>query len=88
MVSLRAALAEILSVDEALMRVTTPHVAAGVSPPKIWPYPEQALCLFAARALGRPVAWIGGGDEAFVGDAHGRERVDRARLALNAEGRS
>ena len=85
-VSLRAALAEVLSVDEALMRVTTPHVGGSFAV-KIWPYPEQALCLFAARALGRPVAWIGSRDEAFVGDAHGRGRVDRARLALNAEGR-
>lgn len=84
-VSLREALADILAVDTAQMQVVTPAVGGSFAV-KIWPYPEQALCLFAARALGRTVAWVGSRNEAFLADVQGRARVDQARLALDADG--
>lgn len=85
-VSLRRALAAILSEPEAHIRVVT-HDVGGSFAAKIWPYPEHVLALIAARRLGAPVRWIGTRGEAFVGDAAGRARTDRARLALDAEGR-
>jgi carbon-monoxide dehydrogenase large subunit len=84
-VSLRAALADILAVDESQMHVITPAVGGSFAV-KIWPYPEQALCLFAARALCQNVAWTGSRNEAFLADVQGRARVDHARLALDANG--
>lgn len=49
--------------------------------------PEQAAVLWAARRLGRPVAWIVERGEAFVSDVHGRDQINRAAAALDAEGR-
>ena len=50
-------------------------------------YPEWVLVLWAARRLGRQVKWIGDRSEDFVGSAHGRDSVVRARLALDRDGR-
>ena len=49
-------------------------------------YPEYALVLHAARALGRPVKWVGGRDEAFIADTHGRDNIVKGALALDAQG--
>ena len=84
-VSLRAAMADTLGVDTDRIRVVTKDV--GGSFMKIWPYPEQVLCLVAARLTGKPVKWISSRTEAFISDAHGRARRDRATLALDAEGK-
>lgn len=50
-------------------------------------YPEQALTVYAARKLRRSVKWIGERSDAFVSDAHGRDNVSVAELALDADGR-
>ena len=63
------------------------HDVGGSFAVKIWPYPEQVLALVAARRLGVPVRWTGTPSEAFIGDAAGRGRIDRGRLALDADGR-
>jgi len=84
-IGLRAAMAESLGVEENLVRVLT-HDVGGSFAVKIWPYPEQLLCLFAARMLGRPVKWIASRSEITLCDAQGRGRTDHATLALNAEG--
>ncbi len=49
-------------------------------------YPEACVCLFAARALGRPVKWRGDRAEMFLSDSHGRDNLTRCALALDAEG--
>ena len=55
---------------------------------KIFLYPEQALVLFAARALGRPVKWNGERTaDDFVSDTQGRDHVSEAELALDHDGR-
>lgn len=84
-IGLRAAMAEALGVEEALVRVLT-HDVGGSFAVKIWPYPEHLLCLFAARLLGRPVKWIASRSEITLCDAQGRGRTDHATLALGAEG--
>ncbi len=48
-------------------------------------YPEQVLVLWAARKVGRPVAWIGERSDGFVSDYQARDNVYSAELALDAE---
>lgn len=83
--SLKGAMALYLGVDADRIRVVTEDVGGSFAV-KIWPYPEQVLALAAARVTGRPVAWQGSRTESFVSDAMGRGRVDRAALALDADG--
>ncbi len=85
-VSLRTAMARCLGQPESAIRVVSDDVGGSFAV-KIWPYPEHVLVLAAARALGRPVRWVASRSESFLGDAPGRARIDRARLALAADGR-
>jgi aerobic carbon-monoxide dehydrogenase large subunit len=68
------------------LRVIQPDVGGGFGM-KMFTYPEQALVLFAARALGRPVKWTGDRSESFQADAHGRDMQTLAEGAFDAEGR-
>jgi aerobic carbon-monoxide dehydrogenase large subunit len=54
---------------------------------KIVPYPEHACVLWAAKVIGRPVVWVSERSESFLTDAHARDHVTRASLALDAQGR-
>lgn len=85
-VALRAAMAECLGCQETRVRVRTQDVGGSFAV-KIWPYPEQVLCLHAARDLGRPVKWVATRAEMTLCDAQGRGRVDHATLALDEDGR-
>ncbi|NWG45423.1 MAG: xanthine dehydrogenase family protein molybdopterin-binding subunit [Alphaproteobacteria bacterium] len=76
----------VLKVPPETVRVLTPEVGGGFGM-KSFVYPEQALVLFAAKALGRPVKWRGERADAFLTDTQGRDHVTRAELALDAEGR-
>jgi len=68
------------------LRVVTGDVGGGFGM-KTFLYPEYALVLHAARALGRPVKWTGDRSDAFQTDTHGRAMVSDGCLALDAEGR-
>ncbi len=68
------------------MRVVTPDVGGGFGM-KVFVYAEMVLVLWAAKRLGRPVKWIADRSEAFISDAHGRDNVTRAELALDAHNR-
>jgi carbon-monoxide dehydrogenase large subunit len=50
-------------------------------------YPEQAVILWAARRVGRPVKWTNDRSESFLTDYAGRDLVTTARLALKRDGR-
>lgn len=75
-----------LKVPEDSIRVLIGDVG-GAFGAKICHYPEEALVLWAARRVGRPVAWTGTRREAFVGDTHGRGHVSRVAGAFDGEGR-
>jgi aerobic carbon-monoxide dehydrogenase large subunit len=75
----------VLGVPEHKLRVVAPDVGGGFGS-KIFHYAEEAIVVWAARKLNRPVKWTCERSEAFVSDAHGRDMVMRARLALDAEG--
>ena len=61
--------------------------AAGAFGPRNMVYPEVVLVTWAARRLGRPVRWAGGGEERFLADTQARDNVSRAEVALDAQGR-
>ena len=48
-------------------------------------YPEQIIVLWAARLLGRTVAWLGERGDGFLSDYQARDNVSLAELALDAE---
>ena len=68
------------------LRVSIPDVGGGFGMKNVL-YPEWVLVLWAARRLGRAVAWIGDRSEDFTGSVHGRDSLIRARLALDRDGR-
>ena len=47
-------------------------------------YPETVAMVYASRKLKRPVKWRGDRSETFVSDVHGRDQVNKAWLALDA----
>src|SRR5436190_7979686 len=49
--------------------------------------PEDALVCYAARKLGRPVRWRADRSEDFLAAHMGRDQWNKARLALDADGR-
>jgi len=71
---------------EHKLRVIAPDVGGGFGS-KIFIYPEEVVCLWAARRVNRPVKWTSDRSEAFLADAHGRDHVTHAELAFDAEGR-
>ncbi len=65
-------------------RVVTPDVGGGFGTKGFF-YPEQALVLFAAREIGRPVRWIGDRTDSFLSDSQGRDHITRVELALDED---
>ncbi len=71
---------------EHKLRVIAPDVGGGFGS-KIFIYPEEVVCLWAARKIGRSVKWVAERSEAFLTDAHGRDHVTHAEMAFDAEGK-
>lgn len=71
---------------EHKLRVIAPDVGGGFGS-KIFIYPEEVVCLWASRKVGRPVKWVSERAEAFLADAHGRDHVTHAEMALDADGK-
>jgi carbon-monoxide dehydrogenase large subunit len=66
------------------IRVVSGDVGGGFGS-KAMLYPEEIVCMVAARRFGRPVKWTAERGEAFLGDAHGRDHESRVELALDAD---
>jgi aerobic carbon-monoxide dehydrogenase large subunit len=77
---------DVLKIAQAKMRVVTPDVGGGFGT-KLFPHREYALAAVAARALKRPVKWVSDRSEHFLADAHGRDNITTAKLALAGDGR-
>src|SRR5436190_49654 len=54
---------------------------------KIFLYNEEVVCSWASRQLKRPVRWTATRREAYLTDAHGRDHVTDAELALDKDGK-
>ncbi|MGH8760152.1 MAG: xanthine dehydrogenase family protein molybdopterin-binding subunit, partial [Burkholderiales bacterium] len=50
-------------------------------------YPEDVVCAWAARKLERPVHWRASRSEEFLAGNHGRDQINHAELAFDAEGK-
>jgi carbon-monoxide dehydrogenase large subunit len=74
-----------LKVPEHKLRIVAPDVGGGFGS-KIFHYAEELLVLWASRRVGRPVKWTSSRSEAFLSDAHGRDHLTHAELALDAGG--
>lgn len=48
--------------------------------------PEACICLFAARALGRPVKYTGDRSEMFLADSHGRDNLTTVTAGFDDAG--
>jgi aerobic carbon-monoxide dehydrogenase large subunit len=72
---------------EHKLRVIAPDVGGGFGS-KIFIYAEEVVCLWVSKRVGgRPVKWTGERSEAFLSDAHGRDHVTKAELAVDASGK-
>src|SRR5271165_895264 len=77
---------QILHVPESRIRVVARDVGGGFGM-KGNVYPEEAIIVWAARRVGRPVKWIPTRSEALLGDYDGRDQKVSAELALDVDGR-
>ena len=86
-IAMRRMLAEsIFDVPLEKMHVVTNDVGGGFGM-KTQAYPEHVACLFAAKAVGRPVKWQGSRSEAFLADNQARDGVINGELAFDENGR-
>ncbi len=75
----------VLHIPENRLRVVAPDVGGGFGS-KIYHYAEEAIVTWAAGKVRRPVKWTAERNESFVSDAHGRDHVTTAEMALDADG--
>ncbi len=75
----------VLGVPEHKLRVISPDVGGGFGS-KIFHYAEEAIVIWASKRLGRPVKWTAERSESFMSDAHGRDHVTHAEMAMNENG--
>ena len=76
----------VLGLPEHKVRVVAPDVGGGFGS-KIFLYAEETALVWASRRVGRPIKWTAERSESFLTDAHGRDHVTSAELALDGEGR-
>ena len=71
---------------EHKLRVVGPDVGGGFGA-KIFIYAEELVVGWACRKVNRPVKWTADRSEAFMADAHGRDHVSKAEMALDENGK-
>ena len=76
----------VLGIAEDRLRILVGDMGGGFGA-RIAPGPEEALVLYAARKLGRPVRWQAERGELFLTEGHGRDHWSDCELALDGEGR-
>ena len=76
----------VLGMPEHKMRVIAPDVGGGFGS-KIFVYPEEVAVSWASKTLGRPVKWTAERRESFLTDAHGRDHVTEAEMAVDKDGK-
>ena len=75
----------VMGLPEHKVRVIAPDVGGGFGS-KIYLYAEDVCLTWASRKINRPVKWTCERSEAFLCDAHGRDHVSHAELAMDKDG--
>jgi aerobic carbon-monoxide dehydrogenase large subunit len=70
---------------EHKLRVIAPDVGGGFGS-KIFIYAEETACTWASAKIKRPIKWTAERSESFLSDAHGRDHVSHAELAVAEDG--
>ncbi len=76
----------VLGLPEHKVRVIAPDVGGGFGS-KIYLYAEETVITWAAKRVNRPIKWNCERSESFLSDAHGRDHVTKAELALDKNGK-
>ncbi|MBX6322399.1 MAG: xanthine dehydrogenase family protein molybdopterin-binding subunit [Rhodospirillaceae bacterium] len=76
----------VLGIPESKLRVVAPDVGGGFGS-KIFHYAEEAVVTWVAGKLGRRIKWTADRSESFLTDAHGRDHLTHAELALDKDGK-
>ncbi len=76
----------VMGLPEHKVRVIAPDVGGGFGS-KIYLYAEDVCLTWAAKKLNRNIKWTADRNEAFVSDAHGRDHVSHAELAMDSNGK-
>ena len=75
----------VLGLPEHKVRVIAPDVGGGFGS-KIYLYAEETVMTWAAKHVNRPIKWTAERSESFMSDAHGRDHLTTAELALDKNG--
>ena len=75
----------VLGLPESKVRVIAPDVGGGFGS-KIFLYAEDVALVWASKRVGRPIKWTAERSESFLTDAHGRDHVSTAEMAMDADG--
>ncbi|MGH8760529.1 MAG: xanthine dehydrogenase family protein molybdopterin-binding subunit, partial [Burkholderiales bacterium] len=76
----------VLGLPEHKVRVIAPDVGGGFGS-KIYLYAEDVVVTWASKQINRPVKWTAERSESFLSDAHGRDHLTIAELALDKDGK-
>ncbi|MGJ7494114.1 xanthine dehydrogenase family protein molybdopterin-binding subunit [Variovorax sp. RT4R15] len=76
----------VLGLPEHKVRVIAPDVGGGFGS-KIYLYAEDVCLTWAAKQLNRSIKWTGERSECFLSDAHGRDHVSHAEMAIDKDGK-
>jgi len=76
----------VMGLPEHKVRVIAPDVGGGFGS-KIYLYAEDVCVTWAAKKLNRTVKWTADRTEAFLSDAHGRDHVSHAEMAMDKDGK-
>lgn len=76
----------VLGLPEHKVRVIAPDVGGGFGS-KIFLYAEDVALTWAAKQLNCAIKWTADRSEAFLSDAHGRDHVSVAEMAMDANGK-
>jgi aerobic carbon-monoxide dehydrogenase large subunit len=76
----------VLGIPEHKVRVIAPDVGGGFGS-KIFLYNEETVCTWATQRIKRPIRWTANRRESFQTDAHGRDHVTDAEIAMSREGK-
>ena len=76
----------VLSLPEHKVRVIAPDVGGGFGS-KIFLYAEDVCLTWGSKQLNRSIKWTAERSESFLTDAHGRDHVSHAEMAMDKDGK-